>query len=264
MNMQETIIEIHALHKSFGKNKVLSGTDLDIFRSETLVILGGSGSGKSVLLKCITGLMTADSGSIRLLGEEIIGKGERELLPIRKKMGILFQGGALFDSMSVFDNIAFGFREHAKDMPEELIQAEVMRLLEVVKLPDICDQMPADLSGGMQKRVALARAVALKPGIIFYDEPTTGLDPETARSIYQLIRDMGQHLSVTSVVVSHDIELAFTIADRIGFLKSGEMAFLGPVDELRTCTHEGMCSFIGSFYQAGMLGYKNEEIQGKI
>ncbi len=261
--MKETIIEIRQLHKSFGTNKVLSGTDLDVFRGETLVILGGSGSGKSVLLKCATGLMKADSGSVRLLGEEIIGRGERELLPLRKRMGILFQGGALFDSMNVFDNIAFGFREYAKDMPEDQVQAEIMRLLEMVKLPDICDQMPADLSGGMQKRVALARAVALKPGIIFYDEPTTGLDPETARSIYRLIKDLEQRLSITSVVVSHDIELAFTIADRIGFLKDGEMAFVGPVTELRTCTHEGMCNFIGSFYQTGMMGYKNEKIQEK-
>ncbi len=261
--MKETVIEVRNLHKSFGTNQVLCGVDLEIYRGETLVILGGSGSGKSVLLKCITGLMTADSGSIRLLGEEIVGRGERELLPLRKKMGILFQGGALFDSMNVFDNIAFGFREHEKNMPEDQVAAEVMRLLEVVKLPDICDQMPAELSGGMQKRVALARAVALKPGVIFYDEPTTGLDPETARSIYRLIKDMELHLSVTSVVVSHDIELAFTIADRIAFLKDGEMAFIGPVAELLNCTDEGMNSFIGSFYQAGMMGQKNEETQRK-
>ncbi|NOZ13142.1 MAG: ATP-binding cassette domain-containing protein [Acidobacteria bacterium] len=256
--MKEIVVEVQNLHKSFGTNQVLSGVDFEVCRGETLVVLGGSGSGKSVLLKCITGLMAADSGSIRLLGEEMIGKGERELLPLRKKMGILFQGGALFDSMNVFDNIAFGFREHEKDMPEEQVAAEVMRLLKVVKLPDVCDRMPAELSGGMQKRVALARAVALKPGVIFYDEPTTGLDPETARSIYHLIRDMKQHLSVTSVVVSHDIELAFTIADRIAFLKDGKMAFVGPVEELRKCTHEGVCGFIGTFYRDGMTGRKNE------
>ena len=261
--MKKTIIEIRNLHKSFGTNQVLSGVDLEIFKGETLVVLGGSGSGKSVLLKCVTGLMTADSGSIRLLGEEVVGRGERELLPLRKKMGILFQGGALFDSMNVFNNIAFGFHEYAKDMPQDQIEREVMHLLEVVKLPDICDKMTADLSGGMQKRVALARAVSMKPGIIFYDEPTTGLDPETARSIYRLIKDMEQHLSVTSVVVSHDIELAFTIADRIAFLKDGEMAFVGPVDELRKCTHKGVCAFIGPFYQAGMMGYKNQEMKGK-
>ena len=259
--MKESIIEIQGLHKSFGSNQVLNGVNLDIYKGETLVILGGSGSGKSVLLKCVTGLMTADSGSIRLSGEEIVGRGERELLPLRKTMGILFQGGALFDSMNVFDNIAFGFHEYAKDMAPEKVEAEVMQLLEVVKLPDIRTKMPAELSGGMQKRVALARAVSMKPGIMFYDEPTTGLDPETARSIYRLIKDMEKRLSVTSVVVSHDIELAFTIADRIAFLKDGQMAFVGSMDELRQCTHSGVCSFIGSFYRTGMMAQNTGEMQ---
>ncbi len=258
--MKEAVIEVRKLHKAFGANLVLTGVDLDVFRGETLVVLGGSGSGKSVLLKCMTGLMPVDSGSIRVLGTEIVGKRERELLPLRKRMGILFQGGALFDSMNVFDNIAFGFREHEEQMSEDQIRREVMHLLELVRLSDICRKMPAELSGGMQKRVALARAVAQKPGIIFYDEPTTGLDPETARSIYRLIRDMERHFSVTSVVVSHDIELAFTIADRIAFLKDGAMAFVGPVSELRKCTHEGVCHFIGSFYRNGMMGSGTERM----
>ena len=252
--MSEPVITIRDLNKSFDDLHVLRGIDLDVYQGEILVILGGSGSGKSVLLKCVTGLMPSNSGSIVALGNEIVDLGERELLPLRKQMGVMFQGGALFDSMNVFDNIAFSFREHSPEMPEEEVKSMVERLLGLVRLPDIGEKMPAELSGGMQKRVALTRAIALRPDVIFYDEPTTGLDPETARSIYELITAAHHYLKNTSVIVSHDIELAFTIADRIAFLKEGRMAYVGTPSEIRTCGQQEVCDFIGDFYQSGVTG----------
>jgi len=202
-----------------------------------------------VFLKCTTGLMRADSGSIRMLGEEIVNRSEVELLRIRRKTGILFQGGALFDSMSVFDNIAFGFRESMPGIHPVTVAEKVERMLNLVHLGDIGDRMPAELSGGMQKRVALARAVALEPEIIFYDEPTTGLDPVTARSIGQLIIDMNWELGITSVVVSHDIELAFSIGDRIALLKKGRVTYTGTPRDMQQCPNPDVCEFLGTFYR---------------
>ncbi len=249
--MSNPVVAVTDLHKSF-ELPVLTGVTFQVIPGETLVILGGSGSGKSVLLKCMTGLMKPDSGSVRLLGEEITGLNEQKLLRIRRKTGILFQGGALFDSMSVFDNIAFGFRESIPGIHPVTVSEKVSRMLKLVQLPEAEDKMPAQLSGGMQKRVALARAISLEPDIIFYDEPTTGLDPITARSIGTLITDMQHTLNITSVVVSHDIELAFTIADRIALLKNGRMVFIGTPKEAATCSDSDVCEFLGDFYRGSI------------
>ncbi len=246
--MTDSVVAVTDLYKSF-EDPVLTGVSFRVVPGETLVILGGSGSGKSVLLKCMTGLMQPDSGSIQLLGDEITGLNEQKLLRIRRKTGILFQGGALFDSMSVFDNIAFGFRESIPGIHSVTVAEKVTRMLKLVQMPEVEDKMPAQLSGGMQKRVALARAIALEPDIIFYDEPTTGLDPVTARSIGSLIANMQHELNITSVVVSHDIELAFTIADRIALLKNGRMVFIGTPEEARKCSDPDVCEFLGDFYR---------------
>lgn len=256
--MTDSVVTVTDLYKSF-EEPVLTGVTFQVVPGETLVILGGSGSGKSVLLKCMTGLMKPDSGSVRLLGQEITGLNEQKLLRIRRKTGILFQGGALFDSMSVSENIAFGFRESMPGIHPATVSEKVTRMLSLVQLPDVENKMPAQLSGGMQKRVALARAIALEPDIIFYDEPTTGLDPITARSIGALITDMQNQLQITSVVVSHDIELAFTIADRIALLKDGRMVFIGSPVEARTCTDSDVCEFLGEFYRGSIQ--KNSKIQ---
>jgi len=247
--MNNAVISIRELYKSFDHQPVLIGVDLDILEGEILVILGGSGSGKSVLLKCVSGLMEADAGSIQVLGEEVVGRSEKDLLTIRRKMGILFQGGALFDSMSVFDNVAFAILECIPGLHPVTVQEKVNRMLTLVGLPDAGDRMPAQLSGGMQKRAALARAMALEPAIMFYDEPTTGLDPVTARRIGTLIHDMRDTLGVTSVVVSHDIELAFTIADRIALLQDGVLVFTGRREEIRKCGEPAVCEFLGDFYR---------------
>ncbi len=218
------------LHKSFGKKDVLKGIDLEIHKGETVVILGGSGSGKSVLIRHTIGLHRPDAGEVWVDGTEISGFAEDELMPIRTKVGMLFQGGALFDSMDVFENIAFALREHTQ-MAEDQIAGRVRDVLDLVEMPGVEDLMTSDLSGGMKKRVAMARAIALQPQGILYDEPTTGLDPITGGAINKLIRDLQSALNVTSVVVTHDIKSAFTVADRLAFLHDGRLSFVGTVDE---------------------------------
>ncbi|HZI95289.1 MAG TPA: ABC transporter ATP-binding protein, partial [Patescibacteria group bacterium] len=217
------------LHKSFGAKQVLKGVDLSIRKGETVVILGGSGSGKSVLIRHTIGLHRPDAGEVWVDGVEISGFDEDDLMPVRTKVGMLFQGGALFDSMDVFENIAFGLREHT-EMNEEQIAARVAEVLDLVELGDIEELAPSDLSGGMRKRVALARAIALSPEGILYDEPTTGLDPILADAINRLIINLQRALNATSVVVTHDIQSAFTVGDRIAFLLEGRLEFVGSVD----------------------------------
>ncbi|HET9482245.1 MAG TPA: ABC transporter ATP-binding protein [Candidatus Polarisedimenticolia bacterium] len=223
-------IVYRSLCKSFGRKEVLKGVDLAIREGETVVILGGSGSGKSVLIRHTIGLHKPDSGEILVDGTEISGLSEEELMPVRRKVGMLFQGGALFDSMDVFENIAFSLREHT-EMEEEQIEDRVSEVLGLVELADVESLMPSDLSGGMRKRVALARAIALSPRGILYDEPTTGLDPITADAINRLIRNLQAALHATSVVVTHDIASAFKVADRIAFLYDGRLEFVGTVAE---------------------------------
>ncbi len=231
------------LRKSFGPNEVLKGVDLSIPKGETVVILGGSGSGKSVLIRHTIGLHRPDAGEVWVEGTEISSFTEDELMPVRKRVGMLFQGGALFDSMDVFENIAFALREHT-EMTENQTADRVREVLDLVELGDVEELSPADLSGGMKKRVALARAIALAPQGILYDEPTTGLDPITAGAINNLIRSLQTALNVTSVVVTHDIQSAFTVGDRIAFLYDGRLDFVGTIDEARRSSDRRLLDFM--------------------
>jgi phospholipid/cholesterol/gamma-HCH transport system ATP-binding protein len=216
------------VHKSFGDKAVLRGVDLSIARGETVVVLGGSGSGKSVLLRHTIGLHRPDRGSVHVDGVDVTALDEDALRETRKKVGMLFQMGALFDSMDVFDNVAFALREHT-DLGEADVAERVHEVLGLVELDGVDRLMPASLSGGMRKRVALARAIALAPRGLLYDEPTTGLDPVTAETINDLIRSLQSRLGVTSIVVTHDIHSAFRVGDRIAFLHDGRIRFDGEV-----------------------------------
>lgn len=226
------MIEIRGLSRSFGSKRVLDGLDLDVRSGETVVVLGPSGTGKSVLLKHILGLMMPDAGSIRVDGEEIVGRRESELYEVRQKFGMLFQGAALFDSMTVGENVALPLREHS-DLGDAEIRERVLDHLELVGLKGVEDMKPSSLSGGMRKRVGLARAIVMDPEFILYDEPTTGLDPIMSDVIDRLIRSVQKRLGVTSVVVTHDLKSAFTVADRLAMLLGGRIVWEGTPDEMR-------------------------------
>jgi len=225
-------IRFVGIHKSFGDKAVLKGVNLDVRRGETVVVLGGSGSGKSVLLRHTIGLHHPDRGEVWVDDDEVTQMDEEELVEPRKKVGMLFQAGALFDSMTVLNNVALALREHT-DWDEERVRARVTEVLNLVELEGVDELMPADLSGGMRKRVALARAIALAPRAILYDEPTTGLDPITANTINQLIRSLQERLGVTSIVVTHDIHSAFSVGDRLAFLNEGTIVYEGLVAEAK-------------------------------
>jgi phospholipid/cholesterol/gamma-HCH transport system ATP-binding protein len=240
----EPFIRYAGVHKSFGDLAVLRGVDLEVRRGESVVVLGGSGSGKSVLLRHTIGLIQPDRGTVWVDGTDVTTLGEDGLVETRKRIGMLFQAGALFDSMTVEDNVAFALREHT-DWTESRIAERVREVLGLVELtPTVGESMPAELSGGMRKRVALARAVALAPAGILYDEPTTGLDPITATAINELIRNLQHRLGVTSIVVTHDIHSAFTVGDRIAFLREGRIAFDGTVDEARATGEPVLRAFL--------------------
>ncbi len=229
--MAEIKISIRNLYKSFGKKQVLSGINLDVRTGESLVVIGGSGTGKSVLIKCIQGLLTPDIGSIKIDGEEVIGS-RRSLKNIHSKMGMLFQGGALFDSLSVWENVAFSLLEN-QNMDKDKAKMEAIRVLRQVGLaPDVADLSPSELSGGMQKRVGLARAVITKPEIIFFDEPTTGLDPIMADVINDLIVESAKGLGATTLTITHDMASVRKIADRVAMLYKGKIIWQGTVKEM--------------------------------
>jgi len=230
------MIEIRGVRKRLGDRQVLDGVDLDIGTGETVVVLGPSGTGKSVLLKHILGLMSADQGSIQVDGEEIVGRKEAELNLIRRRFGMLFQGAALFDSMTVGENVAFALRE-SRTLSEPEIERRVRERLEWVGLRDVENAKPSSLSGGMRKRVGLARAIAMDPQFILYDEPTTGLDPITADVIDRLIRSLQRRLNVTSVIVTHDLQSAFKVSDRMAMLFDGKVVFSGTPDQVRTTSN---------------------------
>lgn len=229
------LISYRGITKTFGKKEVLKGIDLTVAEGETLVILGGSGSGKSVLLKITIGLMRPDSGRLFVDGSEATDYGEKEWLPVRKKISYMFQWGALFDSMNVYDNIAFPLREQR--MEEERIRDRIGSALETLGLSGTEKVFPHDLSGGMKKRVALARSIISEPACILYDEPTSGLDPVTSDQINSLIRKMQEMLHVTSVVVTHDIKSMAFVADRVAFLFEGRIAFAGSLEEAKKSGH---------------------------
>lgn len=241
--MPEPYIRIRGLTRSFGENEVLRGIDMDIFRGETLVILGSSGGGKSVLLKHLPGLLRPASGSICVDGVEISKLSERALRPVRRQMGVMFQGGALFDSFTVAGNVAFPLRESGMKNKAE-IASLVTEALEIVRLPGQEEMMPSDLSGGMRKRVALARAVVSKPACVLYDEPHAGLDPVTADSIDHLIKDLQRTRGITNVVVTHEMRSVFRIADRVIFLEKGRVHWIGTPEELRETTVPELRAFI--------------------
>jgi len=237
------MIELIDVHKKFGKQVVLDGVNFNVQEGETVALLGPSGTGKSVLLKHIIGLMSPDAGSIRVNGEEIVGMDERGLDRVRLKFGMLFQGAALFDSMTVGENVGLSLAEHTT-LPRDEIRRRVAERLEWVGLTDAADLRPASLSGGMKKRVGLARAMAMDPAIILYDEPTTGLDPITGDVINQLIRAMQQRLGVTSVVVTHDLMSAYKVGDRLAMLYQGRVVFSGTPAEVRHTDHAMVRQFI--------------------
>jgi len=241
--MPEPFISYRNLHKSFGPKLVLKGLSLDVQAGETVVVVGGSGSGKSVLLRHTIGLMRPDSGDVYIEGREITRLDEKELIAIRRRVGMLFQAGALFDSMNVFDNIAFGLREIG-EVDESEVSRRVHEKLAMVELEGVGDLMPQDLSGGMRKRVALARAIATEPACLLYDEPTTGLDPLTAAAIDRLIRSVQRRLGVTGVVVTHDIKSAFTVGDRLAFLFKGDLLFTGTMEEARASESPQLRAFL--------------------
>jgi phospholipid/cholesterol/gamma-HCH transport system ATP-binding protein len=229
------MIAVRSLAKTIGQQEILRGVDLEVRTGETLVIIGRSGGGKSVLLKHLVGLMEPDAGEIWIQGQNITGINERQLAAIRQKVGILFQGGALFDSMTVADNIAFPLREAGQRDPK-VLRSKIAEMLEVMEMEGEEDKMPESLSGGMKKRVGLARAIIRRPSCVLYDEPTSGLDPVVADSINRLIRRLQQRFGMTSVVVTHDMKSAFDVADRIAYLHEGRIYFDGTADQLQQTT----------------------------
>ncbi len=253
------MIEIKGLSKSFGPKKVLEGVELDIPNGETMCVIGKSGSGKSVLLKHIVGLLYPDQGTVYVDGREIPAMDSKELFSLRQKIGFVFQGAALFDSYTVFENIILGLYEHGVRDMEKLNEEAVRVLSAVAMLPErdgtnenefqkewdiLKNKMPSDLSGGMKKRVGVARALVGEPDYIFYDEPTTGLDPVTSEQVDELIDNLNEKFSVTSIVITHDMFSVQRVADKVAMLSEGKIAFLGTYDEMRQSTKKDVVDFL--------------------
>jgi phospholipid/cholesterol/gamma-HCH transport system ATP-binding protein len=248
-----TIISFKNLSKSFGFSKVIENLSLDIFEGETITIIGGSGSGKSVLLKLLLGVLKPDDGKILFRGKDITEMDEWELIDVRKQIGMLFQGAALFDSLTTAENVAYPLREHFK-YDETKIRQIVMEKLKLVGLTESYNTMPSDLSGGMKKRVGLARAIATSPSVILYDEPTTGLDPANTMRINRLIRELQRKLHVTSVVVTHDMASAFLVSDRIAMLYNKRIEFVGTVEEAKKSSNSIVQHFIQGYIGEDSIG----------
>jgi phospholipid/cholesterol/gamma-HCH transport system ATP-binding protein len=236
------LIRFEGLWKAFAK-PVFEDLNLDVYAGETLSIIGGSGSGKSVLLKCLIALLSPDRGRVLFGGVDVTQLRPQEVLEVRKRIAMVFQGAALFDSLSVADNIAYPIREHLKHLSEEEIAARVAEKLELVNLPGIEDLRPSDLSGGMRKRVGLARAIAIDPEVILFDEPTTGLDPLSTRLIDDLIVSMKARLKCTQIVVTHDMQSAFTVSDRIAMLADKRIVAVGTVPQMKASTNPDVRAF---------------------
>jgi phospholipid/cholesterol/gamma-HCH transport system ATP-binding protein len=238
-----TIVEVRGLRKAFGHKQLFRELSLSVRRGETLTILGASGSGKSVLLKIIVGIVDADSGAVLIDGRDLVPLDEAARIPLRRRVSMLFQGGALFDSLSVAENVAYPLRHREGHDPAELV-ARVTDALALVDLADIGPMMPAELSGGMKKRVALARAIVTEPDILLYDEPTTGLDPINTRRIDDLIRSVQRRLGVTSIVVTHDLPSAFLVSDRLALLARGRIAAIDDVAGFRRSSQPELRAFL--------------------
>ncbi len=239
----EPVIRFEGVTKAFGEKRVYDGIDLDIMKGEVVTIMGGSGTGKSVLLKLLTGLLKPDAGKIFVAGVDIAEFTETELLPVRRQIGMLFQGAALFDSLDVYENVAYGLREHFQWSEAEIRDA-VAEKLDLVGLPGVERMKPSDLSGGMKKRVGLARALATEADVILYDEPTTGLDPTNTRRINELIIAVNEKLGVTSIVVTHDMPSAFMVSNRLAMLHDRRIAWSGTVEEARAQTSGLLKDFV--------------------
>lgn len=239
----EVLIRWDGLWKAFGAKRVFEGLNLDVRRGETLSIIGGSGSGKSVMLKCLIGLLYPDKGHIWFEGKDVTTLSEGPIRELRKRVAMVFQGAALFDSLTVAENIAYPLREHLKDLSEDEIAARVAKNLKMVNLPGIELMRPSDLSGGMRKRVGLARAIAIEPEVILYDEPTTGLDPISTRVIDELIVSMKQQLGCTSIVVTHDMDSAFRVSDRMAMLARRKIVATGTVKEMQNSANPDVRAF---------------------
>lgn len=244
-NPSETVIHIKGLKKSFGTNDVLKNINLDVKRGENVVILGKSGTGKSVTIQCIVGTLVPDGGQVTVFGEDVASLNERELKELRMKIGFLFQSGALYDSMTVRENLEFPLTRVLKLKDQGEIDSRVRDVLENVGLSDAIDKMPSDLSGGMRKRVGLARTLIVHPEIMLYDEPTTGLDPITSREISELILKMQKKFKTTSIIITHDMECAGITADRMVIMKDGEYTAQGSFEELKKSKDE----FVKSFFK---------------
>jgi len=247
------MIQLIDISKEFDGKQVLKGVSLELHDGETLVILGRSGCGKSVTLKIILRLLTQDSGRIVIDGEDTTDYPEELMMPLRKRMGMLFQGAALFDSLNVRENVAYSLREHTR-LTEEQIGKKVAECLEFVEMSGTEKLMPAELSGGMKKRVALARAMALDPKYMFYDEPTTGLDPLTSKKINELIKKLQVEHKVSSIVVTHEIANAFQVADRFAVIKDGEILLSGTSDEIKG----SKMKFVQDFIKGGVISNANQ------
>ncbi|MCI0483760.1 MAG: ABC transporter ATP-binding protein [candidate division NC10 bacterium] len=243
MTEQPEVLRIGGIHKTLNAQQVLAGIDFSLRFCETVSVLGGSGAGKSTLLKLIAGLIKPDRGQIRLFGQDIVPMSEREMLPLRRRMGVVFQGAALFDSLTVFENIAFPMRLHTKANQGE-IRHRVAEVLEQVGLPRIEDKYPAELSGGMKKRVGIARALVLRPEVVLFDEPTAGLDPKNARMICELIAELHREICQTSVVVIHDLPCAFAISNQVAFLHEGKITEVASPEEFRKSPRPEVQSFL--------------------
>jgi len=242
------MIEIKGLTKSFGGHKVLDKLNLIIEKGSTCVIIGRSGCGKSVLLKHIIGLLQPESGKVFIEGNDIDKLNDKEMDALRLRIGLVFQGGALFDSLTVGENVGFGLIEHTKISRKELLE-KIEEALSMVGLSGIANLRPAELSGGMKKRVALARAICIKPDILLYDEPTTGVDPITADGINELIKSLHDKLKVTAIVVTHDMKSAYSVADKIAMLYQGKIIAEGTVEEIQNTEHAIVHQFINGLAQ---------------
>ena len=228
----DTPVEVDDLHKSFDDKEVLKGISFQLFKGETLVVMGGSGSGKTVLLRHVAGLVRPERGRVTVFGTRIDTLSEEELLPIRRRMGYVFQGAALFDSLSVYENVAYPLREHTS-LGEREIRERVVHFLSLVALgEEVLPLLPSELSGGMRKRVGIARSLVIEPEMLLFDEPTAGLDPTNSKMVAELIVELRKGVCDTSIVVTHDLELVKTVADRLAVLISGQFAALGPRDQV--------------------------------